>query len=398
MSKLLADLLGLERREFESAIARLEHMTLGPSIDVRVAVELQAKVREKTQQLGLDPHDTSHEELYYTLLARVERDDVLLREVFGLADADSVSNRCEKIASTLQPLLNKETVLALQPAAIKKILKSVPPKKTLRVLKFRSLDAVLKRVDPYVLYGLAKKLEDKTWHKQLHARLKRLQPRDVGEHSVRLVTMPEAWVEKLDDKLFQHFVQAIPEAGAVLLLPTIRAQESGAVLLATGVLLQAAQRLVIESLPYKLRALQHGIEVQIADIANGLAHTLAPVHGMHFSWHAVYYSLAQGAGQVAQESSFIVSDLEWESTEARLAMLHPELAFWKDTHFAGVYDEARDCVVSLHVLDCASNLVMRKVYGEQAAVHLQGSLWNELQSRYVSLESVETIVHEQLLL
>jgi hypothetical protein len=41
---------------------------------------------------------------------------------------------------------------------------------------------------------------------------------------------------------------------------------------------------------------------------------------------------------------------------------------------------------------------MRKVYGEQAAVHLQGSLWNELQSRYVLLESVETIVHEQLLL
>lgn len=395
MSRLLSDLLGVDYRTLQQTITRLEHIAMQPSVDVRLTAEIITQVREKTRRLGLDPADTTARELYFALLSRAEKDDTHLRTLFRLTEEDSPSQAAQKIASHTQKLLKNDRVMTLQAAAVKKILKSVPPKKTLRILKFRSIDSVLKRENPYALYALAKKIEDKTWHKQLHARLKRLQSRDVGEQQLQVLALPDVWLQKLASEGFNHVLHPVPEIGSIVLLPSVPVKTVGAVLLSTMIILQAAQKMIIESFPFKLKTMQYGGESFMPAIAAGTLHSLEPIHGLAVSWHAVYKVVATQTKERMSDVEFIVSDLFWETSETRLSLLSSELDFWVNTHYLGVVPK-NEAVVSLHGLDCAASLVLGRSYGEQVNSHLKASLWNEIQSRYLEHEALENALLPQL--
>ena len=164
MSKMIAGLLDADNRSFGKIVHRLEHMTLQPGVDTRLTAEIITQVREKSRRLGLDPADSTPKELYYSLLSKASSDDKFLRAKLGIAEDTKPVDSAKTIAEATQKLINKDIVVCLQPAAVKKILKAVPPKKTMRSLKFRSIDSVLKREDPLVLFALAKRFESESWH------------------------------------------------------------------------------------------------------------------------------------------------------------------------------------------------------------------------------------------
>ena len=75
MSKLLSDLLGAAEPMFSLAIKQLEADSGNPSADIRLTAEITGKVYLKTQELGLDPDDTTGRELYHALLNLIEKQD-----------------------------------------------------------------------------------------------------------------------------------------------------------------------------------------------------------------------------------------------------------------------------------------------------------------------------------
>src|SRR5262249_26011319 len=85
MSKALAQLLDQPQTVAESAIAKLEHLSGYQSTDVQLLSEITTKVRAKTKQLGLDPNDTTAEELYHSLQAKLRNDNERFAEKAGLS-------------------------------------------------------------------------------------------------------------------------------------------------------------------------------------------------------------------------------------------------------------------------------------------------------------------------
>jgi hypothetical protein len=395
MSKLLSSLLETDRRDFETIIARLEHMTIGSGVDNRLSAEIVTQAREKSSRLGLDPSDSTREELYFSLLAKAQSDGQAVRKKLDISEATKPHKTAEKIAVASEKLLKKERVVCMQPPAIKRLLKALPPKKTLRALNYRSIDSVLKRENPMLLYALANRIEDKTWHTQLQARLKRLQARDVKECSVQVLSLPEVWLDKLKKHEFNNVVQPVPEIGCLLILPTVPLHLDGAVLLTVSLVLQAGQRMGIDALQYRTKALRVGVETLIPDIAAGVLQELSPIHGLQPNWPAVYQLLAEQTKHRLPDFEFVLNDLNWESTETRLSILSTELDFWVNSHYLGTsQDEERP--VSFHIIDVVGSLVMKKQYGEHITSHLRASLWNELQLRYMKHESLENAVISQL--
>jgi len=394
MSKLIAELLGADQRSFASTINRLESMCLQPGVDTKLTAEIITQSREKARRLNLDPSDTTKEELYYGLLAKARQDDEALRVKLGITSSTSPVVASRNIAQHTEKLLKKDLVICMQSATVKKILKAVPPKKTIRALHFRSIDSVLKREDPLVLYALAIRLEDKSWHTQLQARMKRLQPREAKEVQVQVLSLPKEWLEKLNKVQFDSVIQPVPEIGSVLILPTMPLTVPGSVLLTTCLVLQAGQRLAVESLPFRTRALTMGYEKLLPDIANGLLDELKPVHGLQPSWHAVFQLLAERGRDKDSDFEFLLSDLEWQSTETRLASLSSELDFWVNSHYLGYLTEGKP--ISFHIVDVTASLVLEKKYNQHIITHLQASLWNELQLRYLKQENIEKSIISQL--
>lgn len=394
MSKLIAQLLQADQRSFARIIQRLESMCLQPGIDTKLTTEIITGAREKVRRLGLDPVDSTREELYYGLLAKARNDDKSLRAKLGITESTPPAEAAQKIASATDRLLKKDLVICMVPSAVKKLLKAVPPKRTLRTLHFRSIDSVLKREDPYILYALAVRLEDASWHAQVQARMKRLQPREASESHVQVLSLPTSWLEKLEKIKFDSVIEPVAEIGAVLILPTMPLSVAGSVLLTTCLVLQASQRLAVESLPYRTRALTVGYEKLLPDIALGLLEELKPVHGLHPSWHAVFQLLAERGRDKNSEYEFMLGDLEWQSTETKLASIASELDFWVNSHYLGYVVDGRP--ISLHVVDVTASLVLDKKYGHQVHSHLQASLWNELQLRYLKQENIERAIVSQL--
>lgn len=394
MSKLIAELLGTDRNAFDKIIQRLENITLQPGVDVGLTAEIITKSRQKARELGYEPSETTARELYYGLLAAAEYHDSLLRNKLKIKSDAKFAVAAEQIAKESEKLLSKEKVIALQPAGIKRVLKAVPPKKTLKLLKFRSLDSVIKRENPVTLYAFAKMIEDKSWHSQVAAKLKRLQSRDAIEQPVKVVSLPKAWVDKLKKHPFDNVVQPVAEVGAVLLLPTIPVMQKGSVLLTTSLVLQAGQRLAIESLPYKTKALSSGMEKLMPEIAAGYIEQFKPIHGLQPSWSAVYQLLVDKGKRHLPDYELILGDLSWETTEIKLASIVPEMDFWVDSHYLGYKHEPFP--VSMHVIDCTASLVLERNFGEQIVSHFRASLWNELQVRYLKQDSIESAIINQL--
>lgn len=393
MSKFLASLLGVDQRDFAVTIERLEHVNLRPGIDVSLTAEIITRSRELVRSLGLDPADTTAREMYYGMLAFAEACDAGLREKLGLSDKVLEPEAASILATNASKLLKKDIIVGLQPAAIRKLLSTVPPKKSLRLLKFRSISSVLKREDPRLLYALAKHLEDRSWHAQISARLKRLGPRDVSERPPEILALPTSWCSKLDKHSFEQAVQIVPEIGIVLLMPNLPTKRKGAVLLSLALALQAGQNLAVEALPLRANTFLAGLDSTISQLASGQAKPLDAIHGLSPSWQSVYRLLVERSSSLP-EFDLILSELQWESTETRLAALYPSLDKWVDSHYLGFLTE--DSPVSLHVIDVAINLVLGKKYGQQMLSHMRASLWNELCLRYMKQEPLEKSVIAQL--
>ncbi len=395
MSKYIGQLLQADQRSLDSIIQRLEMMALQPGIDAKLTAEIITSSREKVRQLGLDPTESTKQELYYGLLAKSQSDDLILRRKLGISQSESASTAARIIAETAQRLVQKDTVVCMQPAAVKQILKSVPPKRTLKLLRFRSIDSVLKRENPLALYALAKKVEDKSWQTQVQARLKRLMQRDVKEAPVQIVLLPEEWLDKLHKQPFENLLFPVAETGCILLLPTESFAVGGSVLLALAVILQASMKLSVESLPYRTRALSISYERVLPDIASGALEKLDPIHGLQPSWHAVYQLLAEYQYKQLGDFEFVLGDLEWQSTETKLASLASELDFWVNTHYLGF--AGGELPVSMHLVDVVASFVLKKPFGTQIISHLKASLWNEIQLRYLRQEAFEKSILSQLI-
>ena len=394
MSKLIAQLLQADPRVFSKTIQRLESMCLQPGVDTKLTADIITGSREKVRRLGLDTANSTKEELYYGLLAKARNDDRALRTKLGILDSTNPAIAAEKIAVPIEKLLKKELVICMVPSAVKRLLMAVPPKKTLRTLHFRSIESVLKREDPYILYALATILEDVSWHTQIQARMKRLQHREARESNVQVLYLPVTWLDKLEKLNFNSVIEPVPEIGSVLILPSMPLSVPGSVLLTVSLVLQASQRLAVESLPYRNRALSIGFEKLLPDIALGQLVELNPVHGLRPNWHAVFQLLAERGREENIEYEFMLSDLEWQSTETKLASLSSELDFWINTHFLGYV--ANEKPISLHVVDVTANLVLKKKYNQRIHSHIQSSLWNELQLRYLKQENIERAIVAQL--
>ncbi len=403
MSKTLSTLLGVDERDFSKLIQRVEQVTHHGGVDVRLTADIITKSREAVRQLGLDPQDSTYEEVYWALRSRALKSDEALREALDIPGSDTKkafspkksAKGAQSIADKLNTLLIHERVISVQSAAVKKILTAVPPKKTMKLLGFRSISSVLRREDPRCLYTVALQLESESWKKQVYAQLKRLKAKDVMEQSPEIIALPESWTAKLEKTDFARVCLVASELGVVILLPTVPLSAPGTVFLTSAIALQAVETMVVESLPYRSKSLTIGLESLISEIAAGHISLLEKVHGMEPSWQAVYRLLSESERQLP-EFEFVLQDLSWESSEMKLASLSSELDFWVGKHYLGYFTDGLP--LSFHMIDVTVSEVLKKPWGEHVVSHMRGSLWNELQLAYLQHETFERAVVQQLTL
>lgn len=184
-----------------AAIERLEAKAGRSSEDVRLLAENVQTVKAKIAQLGLDPDDTTGEELYYALQGKYDSDAKRLEEAAGLTADSTMSSKLDRVIELIDHISQDET-WSIKPAVIKRLLKALPPKQLIKRLGYRSADSCLKREDSGVLLAVAFLTESPTWKKQMTVRLKHLQSPDFEMRPARVVKLPQkGWSKVLAERL-----------------------------------------------------------------------------------------------------------------------------------------------------------------------------------------------------
>ena len=401
MSTFLSDLLGATEPLFSLSITQLEAASGKPGADVRLIAEIVGKVRIKTKELGLDPDDTTGEELYHALLNRMEKDDKhLVKQIGGTDPEDAVA---------LMPLMKKawEDVDApkdcwvIKHSVAKAMLKKLPPPSIMAHLGYKSIDSMLKRENLDEIYGALRFAETPAWLNKFNRLYKSLKPSDFETRKITIVVMsPERWGALTEGFIHKkkHNITHLKELGVIIMLPLpAKSGLRGITIFALPLLFHYLNEIRLYSAFFKLQQVKPDfakivVETLIAD--PGKAAVMA---GSHVHWRVIQRYFARLENEVHPEifePHVQPEDLHWRRAEDMLYKLDPELGFWRDLDYVGITVRKRP--LAFNMLDVAANYVNQKPYAERLSYHFRDSLWNEIFVRYMGQANLESQILQQL--
>ncbi len=400
MSKTLADLLAAQEPLFSLALKDLEKASAQPSVDVRLTAEIMQKFHKGLTALGFDPNDTTGEEVYYALMARIQMHDKALAKAVGSDSADDVKKLLPLIKQKVDSLDIPKSCWVLKKSVAKELLKNTPPKNVMKKLGYRSIDSMLKSENLGEVFGALRFAESPEWLGSFLKKYKKLKPTDFETRNIEIIMMPEdRWGEAAKEFVFKkrHNITHLKELGIILMLPITFDKLPGITLTALPLLLHYINEIRLYSAYFKLQQVKPKFGTVLVNtlIADPGKHAI--MSGSHVHWRVIqryFGKLENEYHPEIFEPHVQPEDLHWRKAEEILYQIEPSLAFWKDMDYVGALYGDRP--VTFNLMDVSVSYMNRAPYEYRAIYHFRESLWNEIFMRYMGQKTLEEQILKQL--
>lgn len=394
MTRALADQLGVPYLNFSRQIRSLELASGRNSVDIRLSTELDQAVRQKIRELGLDPKDTTGEELYSAILGRVQQDEKYLQEV--LSNKYSGVSPTERISKLIASLKVNKECYALKNTSAKRLLKKQTPKHTMKALGYRSFDSMLKHEPAPTVIATALLLENESWKESLLSSYKNLKSKDFELRKLTVFApSTKRWQDLASSVVVKkrHNVVILRELGSIVLMPLPKSAPSGAMLAMLLLVLNGINEIRAGSSYLKLNQVRPGFGESVAQVATNEAYIGVSLLDRVVPWQMIQRYYAKFSDRISSdifEPHVQAEDLTWHSIEKILSEIHPTFDFWQDTPVLSFLNNGKP--VSMNLLDAAVNYCNKLPFTLRVSKYFQTSLWHELALRYLSHENVEQTV------
>ncbi|HUC87682.1 MAG TPA: hypothetical protein VMR95_00855 [Candidatus Binatia bacterium] len=400
MTRLLSDLLGAPQPGFGQRIKQLEQASGEPKADIRLSSDINQRTRVKIQELGLDPSDTTAPELYSALQQRLLGDETRLKSELGL---DSSSATPIDVLSGVVQFASKldipRSCFALKTSVSKRLLKSVPPKKAMAGLNYRSVDSMIKHEPAAQIRAAAVLHESNHWQRAFFDQYDHLTPSDFETKDIALLLPNNSRWQKPAAALsaqHRHHSLVFKELGSCVSLP-VNADVPALAITSLLLLLDGINTIRCASTFLKLQQVKADFGASVKSIVSSDPVTAADFAGQRLPWRIVqyYYHNAKEAYHPALfEPHVQPEDLKLVEAETILAQNLPALSFWEDT--AGLAHVDGSKVVSLNMLDVALSVVNGLTFDQRLSRYVRQRVWGDIISRYLSHRSLDQNLVESL--
>jgi hypothetical protein len=403
MTRFLSLALGAEEPFFGLGLRRLEAANSHPSHDIRFSSEITQASRAKLLELGLDPRDTTAQELYKAIERRVQEDDARLTRYLRTQAATHISAEADVVtgmAHAIRQLPDTKRAFALKGSSLKAIIKRLPPKKAMKQLGYRSLDSFLKHESPVQVLTAAWLTEGPVWQKKLLDQYKKLQPRDFETRTIQIVHPTSKKWRELSAGIVaerRHNLVSFKEMGALVFLPLPADLPAGAVTVSFSLALHELNEIRASSTFLKLCQVKGDFGQIVAGIVSDEPQLSSKLLDQPMPWHLVQRYYARLNDKFHEEifgPHLQLEDMSWQPVERTLSQLVPSFSFWHDTAHLALLDHHQP--VSLNLIDAALNFCNKLPYEKRAAHYFQRSLWHELMLRYLRHQPIEETVLGEL--
>ncbi len=216
MSKQLAKIFGKPEAWMSAMVAKLELATGTPGEDLRFINECELLMQTKIEELGLDPKDTTAPELYHALQIRYATDSQKLDSALGIEVTTRLSDKVMKAASIVKRSYGHQELWALKHNAARDLLKSQQPRKTMKLLNYRTTDSMLKREAIEGLMLAAAAIESSTWQTDFRRAAAKL---DSAKFEMKSVSFVYLDPEKFSEVTYEQDAVCSQLAGSIAIWP-----------------------------------------------------------------------------------------------------------------------------------------------------------------------------------
>ncbi|HVX57054.1 MAG TPA: hypothetical protein VHA37_04945 [Candidatus Saccharimonadales bacterium] len=390
---------------FRAGLRRLEAAQGHPNEDIRFSTEVERATQAKVRALGLDPHDTTPQELYHVLQERLRADDARLTKRLRTVAATHVSAEGEVVSGmvhALQKLPDTHSCFALKSTRLRALLKKQPPKKAMKQLGYRSMDSFLKHETPVSVLAAAWLSEGTSWQQRLLEQYKQLGSADFETRRIS-ITRPDSrrWRELAARTVVErkHNILCFRELGALVLLPLPADAPPGAVTASLSLALHELNQIRASSSFLKLCQVRPDFGELVELVARDDPQLSVQLFDQPVPWQLIQRYYARVGSQFRGRSRgrddtfephLRLEDMAWHPVEASLSAIDPDYAFWQDSAHLGVLHEEQP--VSLNIADVALGLCNRLPFERRVSHYFRQSLWHELLLRYLDHDAVEQSV------
>jgi hypothetical protein len=390
---------------FRLGLQRLEAANGHLSADIRFSAEVTNQTKAKLRSLGLDPHDTTPQELYHALQERITNDDTRLVRVLRRRAATHVSAEADVtdgMVHALKRLPGSRRCFALKSSVLKIILKKAAPKKAVKQLGYRSLDSFLKHETPVSALSAAWLSEDHHWRKRFLNEYKRLRPGDFDSRDIMIVQLnTQRWQALAERTVSQqkHNLLSFRELGAIAFLPLSSEVPAGVTTASMSLALHELNEIRASSTFLKLCQVRPDFSAMVQKVAAEDPQLDSQLLDQSVPWKLIqrYYAHLGDSGSNREEvfePHLQLEDMAWQPIEEALSSIEPTFRFWQQSAHLGILHDQGP--VSLNVVDAALNYCNRLPFEKRLAQYFQHSLWHELLMRYLRHDTVEQAVLREL--
>ena len=400
MSRALTQLLGVDESAFRLRLRTLERMTGNPSTDIRLAVDVTRGVQQKMSELGLDPQDTTGLELYHVLQQKLQTDEASIRRALGIDETADVKQIISVVQDALQNQIQHSQVFVLKHTSLRRILKQLKPKATMKALGYRSQESMFKHEPAPLLLAAACIVESTAWHEQRSKAYGKLQANDFELRDVKFFAPAiKQWpklAERYTTRLRQHMM-VLPELGAVVIMPPSH-DMIGLVITSLVLGNQAMNDIRSMSTYLKLHQVQPDFAKTVQAAVAKEPILTVEASGQELPWKLLHWFYAHSSNTplpLAFEPHIQAEDLRWHGVESSLSTIDNSIQFWQDSAALGLVD-ARGDVVSCNLLDVSVAVCNGLSYADRIVKHMRSSLERELIGRYMGHTHLQTAIDDSL--
>lgn len=402
MSRVLSDYLGAKEPAFTFALERLESLGGHPNADVRLQAEVERKTARKLRELGLDPKDSTPQEVYQALKSITKKHDDYLAKSMGAKDSTDVADLLPRIKAKAESLHLPRRVWAIKHSVAKRILKKHPPKNVMKQLGYKSVDSMLKREKIDELFLATKFLESKQWQSNLVKSYSSMNPSDFESRDATINIMTaQRWGEHASNHTVRqaHNIIDCTEIGSIGLLPLPIKHMAGFSITMLPLLIHRLNEVRLYSTFLKLQQVRPNFsEIFINSYNNSHTH-IATMAGQPVSWRILqnYYGRNKDATLPEVFDPHVqLDDLLWKTADDVLYTIEPALKFWDDTNWIASANTKPVQIVSFNLLDNALNYCNNLSFAQRSIANFRLGLWNELMISYLGQESFTQQVLRQI--
>ncbi len=183
MTKFLKIALGQHHPSFHQGILKINQISGKFNNDIYFTEKMSYLIRSKLRMLGLDPHDTTSEELYFALREKLKIDENSLTHNLRYLAANRISaeaNLVDGLVLRLNQATEGMNLLSLRGGFLKTKLNQLPLKKTVKALGYRTKSSMFKREPMSLIYLSAEKFESLSTVESLRSELKNISINDLS--------------------------------------------------------------------------------------------------------------------------------------------------------------------------------------------------------------------------